>query len=127
MPDGQAIPLRFHEWADLEVTGDLDAWAEFLSEDVELLPPGEPSIRGMEKVREYAAAFFELPISVMKPEEQRVIVSESGDLAVNFGNLRMVLENPEGATELDLKCLAVWRRIGGEWRIVANTWSSNTS
>ena len=122
-----AIRRLFNRWAEFEVEGDIDGWASLIAEDVELLPPGEPAVRQKESVRDYAVQFFKLPISAMEPGAQRVIVSQSGDLAVNFGNLRMVLDNPKGPLELDMKCLAVWRKFDGKWLIVANTWSSNRS
>lgn len=121
------IERRFRRWAELEVEGDLDAWTEFIAEDAVIQPPGEPHVHGRDSIRAYAAAFFELPIAVMEPTDQRVYVSESEDLAVNLGGLRMVLDNDDGPQELDLKCMAVWQKQDGEWKIVANTWSPNTS
>ena len=127
MSEADRIKSLFDLWAKHEVDGDLEAWTAMIADDVTILPPGQPAIRGKEKVREFAASFFELPIEVMEPLAQQVLVSDSGDLAVNFGDLRMVLNPDDGdRIEMDLKCLAVWCREGDDWRISVNTWSSNS-
>lgn len=124
--EAKVVEQRFREWADLEVKGDLNAWSQFVAEDAVLQPPGEPEVRGLAAIRDYAAKFFELPIVGMEPGELTVVVSESGDLAYNAGNLKMTLDNPQGILELDLKSTAIWRKIDGSWKIILNSWSSNT-
>ena len=123
--EARVIEQRFRDWADLEVKGDLDAWSQFVAEDAVLQPPGEPEVRGLAAIRDYAAKFFELPIVVMEPGELPVVVSQSLDLAYNVGNLKMVLDNPDGKVEFDMKSTAIWRKIDGTWKITVNSWSSN--
>ena len=123
--DTELIKKSFREWGDLEVKGDLDAWLKFVADDAILHPAGEPEVHGKAAIREYAAKFFQLPIVLMEPGELTVFVSESSDLAYNVGSLKMVLDNPDGKVDLDMKCTAIWRKISGEWRIALNSWSSN--
>ena len=117
----------FRRWADLEVTGDLKAWLEFVADDAVFQPPGEPAVEGKAAIREYAAAFFKLPIVQMEPGSLQIHVSASGDLACNYGPLKMVLEDENGRVEHDLKCLAIWKKDNGRWKITANSWSMNAA
>ncbi len=112
----------FRRWADLEVTGDLEAWLEFVADDAVLQPPGEPPVEGKAAVREYAAALFKLPIVRMEPGSLQIHVSASGDLACNYGPLKMALEDENGRVEYELKCMAIWKKDSGRWKITANSW-----
>ena len=90
------IDSLFRRWADLEVTGDLEAWLEFVADDAVLQPPGESPVEGKAAIGEYAAAFFKLPIVKMEPGALRIHVSASGDLACNYGPIKMALEDESG-------------------------------
>ena len=122
--DAEVIENLFRHWAELEVKKDLDAWLELVADDAVLQPAGESAVRGKSAIRDWFVNFFEIPVSVMEPGELTVFVSESQDLACNFGDLRMVVDNPDGKVEFDMKSMVVWRKIGGSWKVTAASWSS---
>lgn len=124
--ESQVIENRFREWAALEVKKDLRTWLRFLADDAVLQPAGEPEVRGKAAIEAYAAKFFELPIEIMEPGPQTVVVGASSDLAFNAGPLRIVLDSPNGKIELDMKSAVIWRKVGGEWKIALNSWSANS-
>jgi len=54
-------------------------------------------------------------------------MSESGDVAWEYGVNRIVYTSPDGAL-LDLqKYLATWRKIDGEWYVAAVSFSSDAA
>lgn len=117
------VEERFKAWADTEVDGDVEAWLQFLAEDVVLQPNNHPPVHGKASAREFFADFFQTPVSVMEPQNTQVVVSESGDVAANFGDLRVMFENSD--QELTMKSAVVWRKQGADWKVVLNSWSTN--
>jgi ketosteroid isomerase-like protein len=57
----------------------------------------------------------------MEPGDLTVVVSESSDLAYNVGGFRMVLDNPDGKVEFDMKCTVIWRESDGAWKVAVNS------
>jgi ketosteroid isomerase-like protein len=58
-------------------------------------------------------------------EPRTVFVAESGDLAYDFGSFKMVIEGPEGRTEIPQKSTIIWRKFEGQWKCVVMTFSSD--
>ena len=55
-----------------------------------------------------------------KREVKRLVVSQSGDLAYDFGNFQMSYDTPEKKhVSFEGSYLRVWRKVGGEWKIDA--------
>lgn len=117
---------RLHgDWADAEVAKDVDASLAFMTDDAVLQPPNAPPIQGREAIRDFYIAMFELPIVSMTMGPTTVVVSESGDVAADWGILTLVLDNDQGPVTDTLKFMAVWERHDGAWKVAANSWSSN--
>ncbi|HSS44188.1 MAG TPA: nuclear transport factor 2 family protein [Thermoanaerobaculia bacterium] len=49
----------------------------------------------------------------------------SGDIAYDRGTYHFAVDGPTGRTEDVGKYLTVWRKIGGEWRVIADTANSD--
>jgi ketosteroid isomerase-like protein len=84
-----------------------------------------PPIQGLEAIRQFYVAMFQLPIVALTMGPTTVVVSETGDVAVNWGILTAVLNAKHGPVTDTLKFMAVWQRHDGQWKVVANSWSSN--
>ena len=131
MPDPERtaeaeVEKLFRHWAELEVKKDLDAWLELVADDVILQPAGEPAVRGKNAARDWFINFFQTPVSLMEPGHLTVFVSESQDLACNYGDLTVVVDSPDGKVEGAMKSMVVWRKIDGSWKVAANSWSANS-
>ena len=62
--------------------------------------------------------FFKILISI-EVGSKEVFISETGDIAWDYGWNRIVYKGPNGSIEDEGKYLAVWNNINGEWKIVA--------
>jgi ketosteroid isomerase-like protein len=55
----------------------------------------------------------------------QIIVSSSGDMALDRGTYRLAIA-PDGTTQSDTgKYVVVWRKIGGDWKAAADIFNSN--
>jgi ketosteroid isomerase-like protein len=104
-------------WTATFRTQDAGAIAGYFSEDVVAYYPGwDRPVLGRTASQETWARYFSrrphLPMSV-----DAVTVSESEDLGYVLGQWLYAAENDPEAT--GGRYVAVWRRIGGQWKIVA--------
>ena len=122
-----AVRARSQGVASAEAAQDTEASLAFWAPDAIVQPAGAPQIQGHEAIRTLYNSFF--TTGVLKEFEgtsSRVQVSQSGDLAYEYGVNRMILNGPEGDL-LDLgKYLAVWQKMEGEWYVVALSFTSDT-
>lgn len=81
-----------------------------------ILPGNHAAVRGREALAAYFAREHAAPSDVTI-ESTDIVVAPSGDMAFDIGTTTW----PGGTG----KYLTVYRRIGGEWRIVADTWNDD--
>jgi tetratricopeptide (TPR) repeat protein len=94
--------------------GDGGAIAALYADDAVIHPANEPAAQGREALDAYFAASYGEPVDVTFTTVDVVV---SGDLAYEVG----ASVSPAGAG----KYLTIYRRIGDEWKIAADTWSDD--
>jgi Tfp pilus assembly protein PilF/ketosteroid isomerase-like protein len=94
--------------------GDGAAIAALYADDAVIHPANEPPAQGREALDAYFAASYGEPVDVTFTTVEIVV---SGDLAYEVG----ASASPAGAG----KYLTLYRRVGDEWKIVADTWSDD--
>jgi len=111
---------------EVEQQKDVDAimGLGFFAEDVVVQPPNMPQSKGLEAVRNFYTEFFKILVS-SEGGLTEIIISEAGDMAWDYGWTRAVYEGPDGPIEDEGKYLEVWKKIDGEWKIVALSFSSD--
>lgn len=115
------------KWGQHEVDGDLESWLNLVDDSVVLQPPGEPQITGKKAAAVFAQGFLALPIAKMEVGESTVSLSESEDMALITGPIHFALDDPdEGYSETKLKFMAVWIKAGDSWKVLSNSWSSDS-
>ncbi len=109
-----------------EAAQDVDAAIAFWAEDAIVQPAGAPQIRGLEAIAGLYRQLFESgQLKEFSGTTSHLTVSQGGDLAYEYGINRMVLAGPEGDL-LDVgKYLLVWKKVDGEWFIVALSFTSD--
>ncbi len=122
--DQEAIRNIVQRWFEAENRKDVEATMGFMSKDVVLQAPNMPQIEGEKAVRDFFAAFFGSLISV-SGGTNRVVISESGDMAYGIGPNRIVMEGQNGRIEDEGKWFIAWMKLGGEWKAVAASFSSD--
>lgn len=124
----QLLARHVQEWFEAENRKDVDGVMKFIAEDYILQPPNMPQIVGREAYRKFLVEFlqsFEIRgVVSVSGVPTRIEVSAAGDLAYYIGTSRAVLKGPEGRAR-EGKYLLVWKKIDGEWKCVAESFSSD--
>jgi len=89
-------------------------------------PAGSPLIKGKKAIRELYKQYFESGLlREFSGVSSHLEMAGSGDLAYEYGVNRMVLAG-DNRDLLDVgKYLAVWKKINGEWLVVALSFTSD--
>ena len=122
----QAISDKIKTGFEVEQQKDVDALMElgFFAEDVIVQGPNMPQIKGLEAIRNFYTEFFKILVSI-EGGSTEIIISEAGDMAWDYGWNRSVYKGPDGPIEDEGKYLEVFKKINGEWRCVAISFSSD--
>jgi ketosteroid isomerase-like protein len=105
---------------DVEAIMNLDIMAE----DIVIQAPNMPQLKGLEAARNFYKEFFKILVSI-EGGSIEIIVSESGDMAWDYGWNRAVYKGPDGPIEDEGKYLEVWKKTDGKWKIAAVSFSSD--
>lgn len=122
----QAIAAVNERWRKAALAGDAAGLASLYADDAVLMAPGMPRAEGRAAIQSAFAAMFEAPPSSMTIESDATNLSESGELAYDFGTYTMAGTAAGGEEWQERgKFLGVFRNIGGEWKLVADIWNSD--
>lgn len=89
-------------------------------------PPRLRGDRGPEAIRQfYAGLIQQLPRFGHQFEPEAITVAQSGDLAVVRGSYRFTADTLKPEQVQVGKCVGVWSRRGGDWRLVLNISNSD--
>ena len=113
--------------AGLEVKRDVEAVLSFYAPDAILQIPGAPSLVGRDAQRPVVKEFFSLPFTDEVMKNRTVVVAASGDLAYDIGADNLITKTATGQTEETGKSIIIYRKIGGEWKVVANSYSTDAA
>ncbi len=119
--DRAALLLVSDQWVAALNAGDAGAMTSLITEDVVLLPPDRPPVRG----RRAARLFYQQEVSARKMRlrlttEEAVI---SGDIGYQMGTLTYSLAAGHGIEASTF--LRIWKRILGQWRIHRDMFSDS--
>jgi ketosteroid isomerase-like protein len=81
--------------------------------------------RVCEKFGEVFEPWLPLPNVSHEFAPEVIEVSASGDLAWDRGTFHSVMETPEGTVEDVGKYLMIWKKMDGEWKVVAECGNSD--
>jgi uncharacterized protein (TIGR02246 family) len=112
------------DWARHWNAGELDGVVAAYAEDAVYLPPHHEAVHGRDAIREYIKA----PLShgVSDVAFKVTYIKQQGAIAWDVGTYRMTIPQTDGTKKEDHgKYLSVWRRVGRNWLMVADAWSSD--
>jgi len=119
-----AIRARGEALVAAESAMDAEAALAFWAPDGVAQGHGMPQAQGRDELAALYAGFFQV-VTEFGSTTTRIDVSSGGDMAWEYGVNRAVMAGPEGRL-LDMgKYVAVWRKIDGEWFVVAVAFSSD--
>ncbi len=112
------VRARSEAVAAAEKAGDYETAITFFAPDVVVQMADAPQFQGQDPLLE----IYETVLSTTAEFEGTttdIVAATSGDLAYEYGINRFVFETPDGRVEVLGKYLGVWKKIEGDWYIVA--------
>jgi uncharacterized protein (TIGR02246 family) len=123
--DEQAIRAQVDHWLQLVKAKDASGIAEIYAEDGAVMPPNAPIGIGRAAIQRTWASMMRTPGFDLTFTPEQIVISSSGDMALDRGIYTLTVA-PAGTTQTDTgKYVVVWRKIGGDWKAVADIFNSN--
>jgi uncharacterized protein (TIGR02246 family) len=123
--DEQAIREQVDRWLQLVKAKDAAGIAELYADDGTVMPPNAPIGKGRAAIRQTWASMMQSPGFDLTFVPEQIIVSSSGDMALDRGTYRLAVA-PNGTAQTDTgKYVVVWRKIGNEWKAAADIFNSD--
>ena len=97
---------------------------DYFTEDTVAQGPNMPQIKGLEALRNFYTEFFKI-LETIDGGSTEIIISESGDMACEYGWNRTVYKRPDGLFEDEGKYLQVLKKINNKWKCMAISFSSD--
>jgi len=123
--DEQAIRGQVDRWLQLVKAKDAAGIAELYAEDGAVMPPNAPIGKGRAAIQQTWASMMETPGFDLTFVPEQILVSSSGDMALDRGTYKLAVA-PGGTAQTDTgKYVVVWRKIGSEWKAAADIFNSD--
>ena len=121
-----ALRKMTQDWVQACNTKHLDDLLEFYAADAMVLRPNVPPVRGAAAIREFFFGALEAGLGEVELEPLRVELM--GDVAYEAGRCKMLVPVAMGKRREERgKYMIMFSRQNGEWKAVADTWSSDLS
>jgi ketosteroid isomerase-like protein len=117
--------VREHE-AMLVSAGSTDSMATLYTDNVVMMPPGEPMVEGIDAFKRWAAAMFSQANLSVKYDKSEVMVA--GDWALDRYTGTLIATPKAGVTAVkeEVKGIHFLQRQGdGSWKIAVDVWNMN--
>lgn len=123
--DETAIRGQVAKWLELIKSRDAAAIAQMYTEDGAVMPPNAPMSKGRTAVAETWEALMSAPGFELTFAPEVIVLSSSGDMALDRGTYRMRVA-PDGNEQIDIgKYVVVWQKVDGEWKAAADIINSD--
>ena len=123
--DEEAIRGQVARWLELVKAKDAAAIAQLYTEDGAVMPPNAGIGKGREAIQKTWAGMMNTPGFDLTFTPEQIILSGSGDMALDRGTYRLAVA-PSGKAMNDTgKYVVVWRKVGGEWKAAADIFNSD--
>jgi uncharacterized protein (TIGR02246 family) len=122
-----AIEAANTQFETAVAANDTVAIANLYADDAIVLPPFMPRGEGRDAVRGVFSTLLAPSTSTsLTLDTNKVIVSESGDMATEIGTFAVSGTMADGTEWSESgKSLRVWRNVGGTWQIIADAWNGD--
>ena len=123
--DEQAIRGQVDRWIQLVKAKDAAGIAALYADDGAVMPPNAAIGKGQAAIEQTWTSMMQTPGFDLMIVPEQIILSSSGDMALDRGTYRLAIA-PGGTAQTDTgKYVVVWRKIGGEWKAAADIFNSD--
>jgi len=120
-----AVRKATQDWVQACNTKHLDDLVEIYHPDAIVLRPNVPPVRGTAAIREFFFSVLDAGLGEVELEPIRVELA--GEIAYEAGRCKMLVPHMGKRREERGKYLITLARQAGEWKIIADCWSSDLS
>ena len=125
--DEQAIRGQVDRWLQLVKAKDAAGIAALYVEDGAVMPPNAPIGKGRTAIQQTWASMMQTPGFELTFVPEQIIVSSSGDMALDRGTYKLAVA-PRGTAMTDTgKYVVVWRKVGSDWKAAADIFNSDVA
>jgi uncharacterized protein (TIGR02246 family) len=122
----QEIRRLDEEWGNAASTKDLEAVVSFYADDGSLVWPDTAPVHGSAAIRTaWMGVFHDYQGLKLKFTPERIDISESGDLASDYGRVDFGYDGDAGPVQLIAKYVVVWKRVNREWKVLYDCYNMN--
>jgi uncharacterized protein (TIGR02246 family) len=114
-----AVRATDTQWLAAAKSRDTDRTVAFWTDDASIMMPGAPPVTGKAAIKDYVAGAFASPEFSISWTTDKVVVSQSGDMAYTTGADLITFKGP-GNKVLTQKNngVAIWRKqADGSWKV----------
>lgn len=123
--DGEELNQLREKYVQAENAGDIDGILRTFSDDIVVMPPESPSVRGIDAAKEFLEEFLEAFTVDIELKSEEVVVE--GELAYDWGTVSGTLKPAGGQPQpVNNTYLLVYQReSNGSWRQSKHIWNSD--
>ena len=123
--DEQAIRANIARWLQLIQAKDSAAIAQFYTDNGVVMPPNEPLVTGRDAIAKFWQGMTAIPEATLTFQPVRIDFSSAGDMALDRGTYRFTGKPGGQAVAETGKYLVVWKKVGADWKVAADMFSSD--
>ena len=106
-------------------TTDIDSLVSLYTDDGLMLPPNAADEAGLDSIRNYVAAFTQMPGFSIRFDNVRVGVAASGDMGYTLADTIITVDGTDGGPVEDrVRDFHLWKKQDGEWKLAIDIWNS---
>ena len=106
-------------------TTDVDEELSYFAENAVLIPPNSPPLIGVKAIRPAVEMMVKNKIDLGTPKGPDWIeISESGDLAYDFGKYQITTQTREGPVTEKGYYISLYKKINGQWKFMGQSFSN---
>jgi ketosteroid isomerase-like protein len=116
------------QWSMAIQASDVNKIVSFYSSDAVNMGANKPIAAGLEAIRKTEESSFSDTTYLYKSYSStidNIEVSASGDLAYARGSDRVSQKTPKGPNTEVGKWIDIWKKVDGNWKVVASIWNSD--
>lgn len=124
--EAQSVRDFSKRWNEMSVSKNLAGMLALYTADTLWLPPNDVRSIGTNQVQDTYARLFQIEQMTLVHTTEKIVVSESGEMATEIGAYELKMDTPDGEFNDKGKYFFLLTKVAGEWKIAADMFNSDT-